>query len=201
MSLIIAGGWVMVPLLLISIIVLALIIDRSLSYIWNPLPDADQQKNILEKIQKGEFAAAETYFSETPWLKNYASALGSSEKMPFYEGVLAENISSLAAMMDKRLPLLATVGRISPLLGLFGTIIGMIQTFAVIAQSRSGIDMELLAEGIWQALITTATGLIIAIPAVFCYRIFLSIESNRLDYLNRVANKAVLYKQSQNNAA
>lgn len=76
MSLIIAGGWVMVPLLLISIIVLALIIDRSLSYIWNPLPDADQQKNILEKIQKGEFAAAETYFSETPWLKNYASALG-----------------------------------------------------------------------------------------------------------------------------
>ena len=47
MSLIIAGGWVMVPLLLISIIVLALIIDRSLSYIWNPLPDADQQKNIL----------------------------------------------------------------------------------------------------------------------------------------------------------
>ena len=57
MSLIIAGGWVMVPLLLISIIVLALIIDRSLSYIWNPLPDADQQKNILEKIQKGEFAA------------------------------------------------------------------------------------------------------------------------------------------------
>ena len=51
MSLIIAGGWVMVPLLLISIIVLALIIDRSLSYIWNPLPDADQQKNILEKIQ------------------------------------------------------------------------------------------------------------------------------------------------------
>ena len=64
MSLIIAGGWVMVPLLLISIIVLALIIDRSLSYIWNPLPDADQQKNILEKIQKGEFAAAETYFSK-----------------------------------------------------------------------------------------------------------------------------------------
>lgn len=69
MSLIIAGGWVMVPLLLISIIVLALIIDRSLSYIWNPLPDADQQKNILEKIQKGEFAAAETYFSETPCSK------------------------------------------------------------------------------------------------------------------------------------
>lgn len=87
------------------------------------------------------------------------------------------------------------------MLGLLGTIIGMIQTFAVIAQSRSGIDMELLAEGIWQALITTATGLIIAIPAVFCYRIFLSIESNRLDYLNRVANKAILYKQSQNSAA
>lgn len=121
--------------------------------------------------------------------------------MPLYEGMLSENVSALAAFMEKRLSLLATLGRISPLLGLLGTIIGMIQTFAVIAQSRSGIDMELLAEGIWQALITTAAGLIIAIPAVLCYRIFLSIESGRLDYLNRVANKAILYKQSQNPTA
>src|SRR5699024_5047774 len=135
------------------------------------------------------------------WLKDFAAALGGKERMPLYEGMLSENVSALAAFMEKRLSLLATLGRISPLLGLLGTIIGMIQTFAVIAQSRSGIDMELLAEGIWQALITTAAGLIIAIPAVLCYRIFLSIESGRLDYLNRVANKAILYKQSQNPTA
>lgn len=198
MSLIIAGGWVMVPLLLISVIVLALIIDRSLTYIWNPLPDEVKKKKILEDVQQGNFSDAEKCFAETPWLKDFATALGRKEKMPLYEGVLSENVSALAAFMEKRLSLLATLGRISPLLGLLGTIIGMIQTFAVIAQSRSGIDMELLAEGIWQALITTAAGLIIAIPAVLCYRIFLSIESGRLDYLSRVANKAILFKQSQN---
>lgn len=201
MSLIIAGGWVMVPLLLISVIVLALIIDRSLTYIWNPLPDTAEKKKILQDVQLGDFSEAEKCFAETPWLKDFAAALGGQERMPLYEGVLSENVSALAAFMEKRLSLLATLGRISPLLGLLGTIIGMIQTFAVIAQSRSGIDMELLAEGIWQALITTAAGLIIAILAVLCYRIFLSIESGRLDYLNRVANKAILYKQSQSPTA
>ena len=198
MSLIIAGGWVMVPLLLISVAVLALIIDRSLTYIWNPLPDTAVKNKILDEIQNGNFSEAEKCFAETPWLKDFAAALRGKERMPLYEGMLSENVSALAAFMEKRLSLLATLGRVSPLLGLLGTIIGMIQTFAVIAQSRSGIDMELLAEGIWQALITTATGLIIAIPAVLCYRIFLSIESGRLDYLNRVANKAILFKQSQN---
>lgn len=198
MSLIIAGGWIMVPLLLISVIVLALIIDRSLTYIWNPLPDTAEKKKILEDVQRGDFTEAEKCFAETPWLKDFAAALGGKEKTPLYEGVLSENVSALSAFMEKRLSLLATLGRISPLLGLLGTIIGMIQTFAVIAQSRSGINMELLAEGIWQALITTAAGLIIAIPAVLCFRIFLSIESGRLDYLNQVANKAILFKQSQN---
>lgn len=52
MSLIIAGGWVMVPLLLISIIVLALIIDRSLSYIWNPLPVRINKRIFLKKFKK-----------------------------------------------------------------------------------------------------------------------------------------------------
>ncbi|WP_290372188.1 MotA/TolQ/ExbB proton channel family protein [uncultured Parasutterella sp.] len=197
MSLIYAGGWVMIPLLLISVIVLALIIDRSLTLIWNPMPDKTQREKIFEAVRSGNNTQAAEILRETDWLKSYANALQSEKKAALYEGYLTEAVTDIAAFLERRCALLATLGRVSPLLGLLGTIIGMIQTFAVIAQSRSGIDMELLADGIWQALITTATGLIIAIPAILCYRIFLSIEAERLDFFNRLSNTAILLKESQ----
>lgn len=197
MSLIYAGGWVMIPLLLISVIVLALIIDRSLTLIWNPMPDKTQREKIFEAVRSGNNAQAAEILRESDWLKSYASALQSDKKGALYEGYLTEAVTDIAALLEKRCALLATLGRVSPLLGLLGTIIGMIQTFAVVAQSRSGIDMELLSDGIWQALITTATGLIIAIPAILCYRIFLSIETERLDFFNRLSNTAILQKESQ----
>lgn len=197
MSLIYAGGWVMIPLLLISVIVLALIIDRSLTLIWNPMPDKTQREKIFEAVRSGNNAQAAEILRETDWLKSYANALQSEKKAALYEGYLTEAVTDIAAFLERRCALLATLGRVSPLLGLLGTIIGMIQTFAVIAQSRSGIDMELLADGIWQALITTATGLIIAILAILCYRVFLSIEAERLDFFNRLSNTAILLKESQ----
>ncbi|WP_289168615.1 MotA/TolQ/ExbB proton channel family protein [uncultured Parasutterella sp.] len=197
MSLIYAGGWVMIPLLLISVIVLALIIDRSLTLIWNPMPDKTQREKIFEAVRSGNNAQAAEILRETDWLKSYANALQSEKKAALYEGYLTEAVTDIAAFLERRCALLATLGRVSPLLGLLGTIIGMIQTFAVVAQSRSGIDMELLADGIWQALITTATGLIIAIPAILCYRVFLSIEAERLDFFNRLSNTAILLKESQ----
>ena len=197
MSLIYAGGWVMIPLLLISVIVLALIIDRSLTLIWNPMPDKTQREKIFEAVRSGNNAQAAEILRETDWLKSYANALQSEKKAALYEGYLTEAVTDIAAFLERRCALLATLGGVSPLLGLLGTIIGMIQTFAVVAQSRSGIDMELLADGIWQALITTATGLIIAIPAILCYRIFLSIEAERLDFFNRLSNTAILLKESQ----
>ncbi len=197
MSLIYAGGWVMIPLLLISVIVLALIIDRSLTLIWNPMPDKTQREKIFEAVRSGNNAQAAEILRETDWLKSYANALQSEKKAALYEGYLTEAVTDIAAFLERRCALLATLGGVSPLLGLLGTIIGMIQTFAVVAQSRSGIDMELLADGIWQALITTATGLIIAIPAILCYRVFLSIEAERLDFFNRLSNTAILLKESQ----
>ena len=69
------------------------------------------------------------------------------------------------------LPVLNTVGNVSPLLGLLGTIVGMIVAFESIAESGTG-DPRVVAGGISQALITTATGLIIAVPAIIFYRYF-----------------------------
>lgn len=197
MSLIYAGGWVMVPLLLISITVLTLIVDRTLAFIWNPLPEMKDRHKALEYIKIGDAEKCAGMFKEQDWLADFAKNLKSTSPMPIYESQLSESVHAVSSFMSKRLAILATLGRISPLLGLLGTIIGMIQTFAVVAQSRSGIDMEMLAEGIWQALITTATGLIIAIPAILTYRICISVRDSRTEYLCEIANAAVIERETK----
>ena len=78
----------------------------------------------------------------------------------------------------------------SPLLGLLGTVLGMIQTFSRLADTQGALDMTLLADGIWQALLTTAAGLIIAIPAVAAHQAFLRREEGVAFVLALLANRA-----------
>jgi biopolymer transport protein ExbB len=95
--------------------------------------------------------------------------------------------------LQRGLPALATIVAGAPLLGLLGTVIGMIKIFSVVATSGSGIT-EQLSSGISQALITTATGLVIAIPALFTHSylearavgILSDIEAQILDFLHLV---------------
>jgi len=98
--------------------------------------------------------------------------------------------------LQRGLPALATIVAGAPLLGLLGTVIGMIKIFSVVASSGSGIT-EQLSSGISQALITTATGLVIAIPALFTHSylesravaILSDIEAQILDFLHLVRQR------------
>ena len=81
--------------------------------------------------------------------------------------------------MGKHLPIINTIGNIAPLIGLLGTITGMIVAFESIAASGAG-DPKVVAGGISQALVTTATGLIVAIPSIVFYR-----------YLARTADRSL----------
>lgn len=92
-----------------------------------------------------------------------------AEMAEFRDELLMTIDDSSKAYVTRFLPVLNTVGNVSPLLGLLGTIMGMIVAFESIASSGTG-DPRVVAGGISQALITTATGLIIAIPAIIFYR-------------------------------
>lgn len=94
--------------------------------------------------------------------------------------------------LEARLSLLSVLARLAPLMGLLGTILGMITTFSRIAEARSGVDMSLLAGGIWQALLTTAAGLCIAIPALFFLSCFQGKVRRVADALNKAGNAALL---------
>lgn len=196
MSLIIAGGWTMVPLLLISIIVCAIVIDRMLVYSWNPMPSPEQLNNLLNFLKQGKEEEASKVLASFSWLSSFSAALRDKNMSPdLYENNIVEGILEIREFLEKRLSLLNTLAKIAPLLGLLGTVIGMIQTFSVVATLSKGINMEALADGIWQALITTATGLIIAIPAILLYHVFLSLEEKRLNKLNQIGSVACLVQK------
>ena len=107
------------------------------------------------------------------------------------ERILEIRAEDVVRTLEKRLSLMAVLARLAPLLGLLGTILGMIATFAHIADSSSGINMTLLASGIWQALLTTAAGLSIAIPSLLALHWFRQRVSDIADALNATANAAL----------
>ncbi len=84
---------------------------------------------------------------------------------------------ALTAGFSRRIEHLNVIGNISPMLGLLGTVIGMLRCFNEISHMAGAIEPKQLAGGIFEALVTTCMGLIVAIPSLYCYAIF----RNRID--------------------
>lgn len=171
-DLILAGGWLMLPIFLCSIAALAICVERGWSLrrsrivpkhlvaqVWTWIKNNELDKNKLKSLKKssplGEILAA--------GLVNHVHG---REKMK--EAVL-EAGRHVVLSLEKYLNSLGTIALITPLLGLLGTVIGMIKVFTVISIQGTG-DSNALAAGISEALITTATGLTIAIPALIFHR-------------------------------
>jgi biopolymer transport protein ExbB len=121
------------------------------------------EKKDLEKARKVNSEDGQGQDSITKFLVNQ------TELNEFKEELHLTIDDASRAYVTRFLPILNTVGNIAPLMGLLGTILGMITAFESIAESGTG-DPKVVAGGISQALITTATGLIIAIPSVVFYR-------------------------------
>ena len=100
------------------------------------------------------------------------------------EAEISRIISIEIRNLENYLGGLEVVASISPLLGLFGTVLGMIKAFLNLEKAGSQVDPALLAEGIWEALLTTAFGLAIAIPALAAYHLFENKISNTRDKIN-----------------
>lgn len=161
MDLLRLGGPVMVPLILASIAVLAIIIERAIVLARYRLPT-----NWRPGTPISSMLAA---LGDRPEFADFREAMldkGADEASLTLAG------EAVVARMEARLGLLATLAKLSTLMGLLGTIIGMIDAFAVIAHATGGVDLAGLADGLWQALITTATGLTIAIPAYLAGAVF-----------------------------
>jgi biopolymer transport protein ExbB len=170
------GGWVMVPLVLCSLISLAVVIER---LIWGPnrrriLP----QKLVQEVIKLIDGDRLDELLglcraSNTPLARIILVALQNISR-PRLEVMEAVEIAGRneAMNLQRYIGALGTIASISPLLGLLGTVFGMIKTFSVVQVQNMG-NPQALAGGIAEALITTAAGLTIGIPSLVFYRYFL----------------------------
>jgi len=179
-----AGGPVMWPILLCSIVALALIIER-LWYLHKM--DIDSQEflaNILDKIKRHQIKEALQFCDNTEHpMSNILKAGILKYDRPRSQIKEAIEDASLYEVpkLEKNLPLLATIAHISPLLGLLGTVTGMVVSFHTI-QTKSVTAYPVspgdLAGGVWQALLTTVAGLLVAIPAFVAYNYLASRINN-----------------------
>ena len=177
------GGVIMIPIALGSVIALAIFLERIWSLQRGRVHPAGLVEAVLERVAAGEANAArdECLRSNTPMGRVLLAALevrGASRDE--LKSTVEEVGRREVARMERFIEAMGTTASVEPLLGLLGTVIGMIRVFQkVVVTARQGaVDPGQLANGIWQALITTAAGLSVAIVAFVGYRYLLG-RANR----------------------
>jgi biopolymer transport protein ExbB len=169
-----SGGWLMVPLLLLSLIAIGIIIERLYSLQGSRILPPELVPDIEADVHRGDLDQARdrAEADPSPLATILASGLRNSGlQREVIKESLEESGRHVVADLSRYLTLLGTIAAISPLLGLLGTVIGMIEVFTVITSQGVG-DPSVLAGGISQALLTTAFGMSIAIPAIAMHRYF-----------------------------
>ena len=170
-----AGGWLMVPILLCSVVAAAICVER----LWTLQRKRILPKNLLAQTWNGlkqeEFDQQKTrdLRSSSPLGHVFASGISNAKRgREIMKEAMEEAINQVNQDLERYLTALGIIASIAPLLGLLGTVVGMIDVFDNLMREGSG-NANLLAGGISTALITTASGLSVAIPALMFHRFFL----------------------------
>ncbi len=188
------GGVLMYPILLCSIVFLAIFIERLYHYRRAAI-DADQFISGIRNILKEKkITEAMSVCDETPGpVSHIVRAAILKHDRPRQE--IKETIGDAALeeipRLEKNLNILATVAHVAPLLGLLGTVIGMINCFQKIESLGGRVNAGDLAGGIWVALITTAAGLCVAIPAYVSHNYLVSRVNSLVHDMERSATEVV----------
>ena len=174
------GGIVGYLIILLSIVSFGLIIDYLFTIRQSrifPDKDIDTLKSLIEQNKLEE--AIKLDDAKSSYLTKVTTA-GLREADMGYDYMIKameDTSEALASGIARKTEHLNVIGSISPMLGLLGTVIGMLQAFNEIALTTGAIEPKQLAGGIFEALVTTCMGLVVAIPALYCYAIF----RNRVD--------------------
>ncbi len=175
-QMIVAGGSVMIVLGLLSLAALAIIIYEFMTLKVATLAPKKFSEEVIQKLEKKDFKSAKKICTANP--NNIISRVVSAglDKIESRAIVAREAMENTArkeiGQLWQTLSYLADIANIAPLLGLLGTVLGMIQAFSVIVVQSAGVKPILLAAGVSKAMITTAAGLIVAIPVMLFYSYF-----------------------------
>ena len=169
-----AGGWVMPVIVLCSVIALGIFIERSVALNPDRIAPPHLLANVWKQLKAGELDAQrlKALRHGSPLGAILAAGLANrSQGRDVMKESIQEASGHVVHDLERYLNTLGTVAAVAPLLGLLGTVVGMIRVFTEITVQGTG-NANALAGGISEALITTAAGLVVAIPALVMHRYF-----------------------------
>jgi biopolymer transport protein ExbB len=187
------GGVLVIPILMCSVLALAIFLERVIRFARMRSRGAGLAKKTVDLIRRGKEEEARNLVmtNNSPMGRVLTRALEVKDQdRETLEKVIAHSTEEEVRNLSAYLQALATIGNIAPLLGLLGTVIGMIKAFMVIQQLGGKVNAAVLAGGIWEAMLTTALGLAVALPTMVAHSYLLS----RVDkYEARIQDGAVAF--------
>lgn len=185
-----AGGLVGYVTMSLSVVAAAVVIEHLLTIRGDRLMPARLIDPLREAIKTGQWSKAEQLCRQQPCLLGHVLHAGLAEAhadWPVVEKAVEDSLAEQAARLYRRVEYLAVIGNIAPMLGLLGTVIGMVMAFREVAVTQGAARAADLAQGIYLALVTTVQGLVVAIPSLAAFAVL----RNRQDgLLAEVAAKA-----------
>jgi biopolymer transport protein ExbB len=171
------GGVLVIPILLCSVVALAIFVERMIRFSKIDSRVTGLAETITGLLNQGnkEKALEEAKVSQSPMGRVLAQAIDVKDQdRETLETVIAHAMDDEVRDLSSYVQALATIGNIAPLLGLLGTVIGMIKAFIVIQEMGGKVNAAVLAGGIWEALLTTALGLAVALPTMVAHSYIVS---------------------------
>ncbi len=191
----IKGGWVMIPIILLSLVAAYIFIERFYVIRKATREDSNFMNRIKDYIRDGKVDAAMALCKSTdsPSARMIEKGIRRLGRPLQDISTAIENVGKLEiSKLERGFPTLATITGAEPMLGFLGTVIGMVQSFYAMAQAGNNIEVSLLSDGIYTALITTVAGLIVGILGYFAYntlvvrveRVVFNLEATNTEFLD-----------------
>ncbi len=179
---VVKGGPIAFGLILLSVVMVALTVEHCLSIRRATIIPAEAADRARDLVEKKQYLEAIEFTAEEPSMMSFvlnAGLLEASNGFSAMERALQESLDQQSARLFRKIELLNIIGNIAPMIGLFGTVVGMILLFAEIHAADAFPAARIVADRVAVALITTFWGLAVAIPALSIYAVF----RNRIDAL------------------
>jgi biopolymer transport protein ExbB len=191
-DIVLAGGTIGYVIMFLSVAALALVIEHAINIRASVLIPPGLGDRVRERLAAGQTSQALQQCKLRPSLLTYVLSAGLSEAdgdWPSIEKAMEDAAAEQSARLMRKIEYLSVIANLAPMLGLLGTVIGMVVAFREVAIRGGAARAADLAEGIYLALVTTVEGLLVAIPTLAAYAFF----RNRVDQL---VSDAVLAAQS-----
>lgn len=189
--------WVLWVLFALSLVAVAIVVERSIHLFSARREPARLRLRLLGALQKGDVRAARHILQESSCVEARVAEAGlDAESVAGAEERMAAASERVRQSLERRLTFLGTVGNNAPFVGLLGTVIGIIRAFHELDRSGGKLSTGLMTE-IGEALVATAIGLVVALPAVAFFNLFQRVVQARLGQAEALGREAVGYLKAR----